>query len=70
VWPAFRVVCKRDSIAILTADRLHAFRKTTAAVPERDKEIARRRWTNFKQRMNEIRCSVPSAVGKAPRRPA
>ena len=61
----YRILYRRSEQFVVL---LHAFRKTTATVPERDKEIARRRWTDFKQRMNNIRRAIPSAVGKIPRR--
>lgn len=60
----YRILYRRSEQFVVL---LHAFRKTTATVPERDKEIARRRWTDFKLRMNDIRRSIPSAVGKVPR---
>jgi len=61
----YRVLYRRSEHFVVL---LHAFRKTTAAVPERDKEIARRRWSDFKTRMNEGTRSPPSPVGKGPAR--
>jgi phage-related protein len=57
----YRILYRRSEQFVVL---LHGFRKTTAAVPRRDKEIARRRWADFKKRMNEAPRSLPSPVGK------
>lgn len=61
----YRILYRRSRQFVLL---LHAFRKTTAAVPQADKEIARRRWEDFKKRMNESPRFSPSPVGKGSRR--
>jgi phage-related protein len=42
---------------------LHIFEKRSGAISERDKRIARDRWANFKQRMNERPRRPPRAAG-------
>jgi phage-related protein len=61
----YRVLYRRSEQFVVL---LHAFRKTTAAVPERDKAVARRRWSDFKTRMNESPRSPPGPIGKGPNR--
>ena len=41
---------------------LHAFRKTTRQIPQKDVQVARRRWADFGTRMD--------AAGRTPPRPA
>ncbi|HEX3465141.1 MAG TPA: type II toxin-antitoxin system RelE/ParE family toxin [Candidatus Elarobacter sp.] len=57
----YRILYRRSEQFVVL---LHAFRKATAATPERDKEIARRRWADFKKRMDEAPRSTPSPIGK------
>lgn len=64
----YRVLYRRSEQFVIL---LHVFRKMTAAVPEGDKQLARDRWLNFKQRMNEVPRVVPGPIGRATRvRPA
>ena len=42
---------------------LHMFRKDTARLPEREVEIARQRWSDFKQRMDAEKRVPPRAAG-------
>jgi phage-related protein len=60
----YRVLYRRSEQFVIL---LHAFRKTTAAVPEADKQLARERWTDFKRRMNEVPRTVPGPIGKRTR---
>lgn len=43
---------------------LHAIEKDTGAVPQADIELAQRRMTNFKQRMDAERRTPPRAAGR------
>lgn len=43
---------------------LHAFEKDTGAVPEADQQLAKRRMTDFKRRMDAPRRIPPRAAGK------
>ncbi len=42
---------------------LHMFRKDTGRLPEREIEIARKRWSDFKERMDAERRVPPRAAG-------
>ncbi len=56
----YRIIYRRSENLIVL---LHAFRKTTNAVPRRDIDIARARWADFHVRMNAPRRSSPRAAG-------
>jgi phage-related protein len=57
----YRILYQRsDNLIVL----LHAFEKNAAAVPEADKETARRRMTDFKQRMDADPRVPPRAAGR------
>jgi phage-related protein len=57
--------CRSEQFVVL----LHIFRKNTGRVPDADKRIANDRWSDFRDRMNAFRRTLPSPVGrKAPRR--
>ena len=43
---------------------LHAFAKHGTEVPEAEKQIARRRWDDFRRRMDSIPRRTPGPVGK------
>lgn len=56
----YRVLYRRsDNLFVL----LHIFEKRSGAIPEGDKQIARQRWADFKQRMNEEPRRSPRAAG-------
>jgi phage-related protein len=56
----YRILYRRSrSLFIL----LHAFEKRTGAIPEAEKEIARRRWDDYVIRMNTVRRTPPRAAG-------
>jgi phage-related protein len=56
----YRVFYRRSrSLFVL----LHAFEKRTGAIPESEKEIARRRWDDYVIRMNTARRRPPRAAG-------
>jgi phage-related protein len=56
----FRILYERSrSLFIL----LHAFEKTTAAIPDVDVALARQRWEDFRRRMEEIPRRPPRAAG-------
>lgn len=42
---------------------LHVFRKDTGRIQERDKDIARSRWVDFKERMDDPPRRPPRAAG-------
>ena len=42
---------------------LHAFRKTASKVPSAEIEVARKRWEDFRRRMNAPRRRPPRAAG-------
>ncbi len=56
----YRIIYRRSENLIVL---LHAFRKTTNAVPRRDIEIARARWVDFHMRMNAPRRISPRPAG-------
>ena len=43
---------------------LHAFRKTTRHIPQRDVQVACRRWTDFRTRMDAARRTPPRPAGR------
>ncbi len=56
----FRVLYRRsESLFII----LHAFEKTTGAIPETDKMLARERWDDFRRRMEQRPRRPPRAAG-------
>jgi len=56
----YRVLYRRsENLFVL----LHIVRKTTGAIPEADKQIARDRWNDFKARMDAPRWRPPRAAG-------
>lgn len=56
----FRILyCRSEGLFIL----LEAFEKTTAAIPEPEKAIARARWEDFRRRMEERPRQPPRAAG-------
>lgn len=56
----YRVLYRRSERLIVL---LHAFRKKTGKVPQSEIEIARRRWSDFKQRMEATPRRPPRAAG-------
>jgi len=42
---------------------LHAFRKTTRQIPQREIRVARERWEDFRTRMDAARREPPRAIG-------
>jgi len=56
----FRVLYQRSGALIVL---LHAFEKNTGAVPTADKELAKRRMSDFKQRMDAKPRKPPRAAG-------
>lgn len=60
----YRILYQRSGNLIVL---LHAFVKSTSAVPKSEKALARRRMTDFKQRMDaKIRVPPRAAGGDAP----
>ena len=57
----YRVLYRRSANLIVL---LHMFRKDTGQVPEREIELARRRWEDFRARMNAPRRRPPRAAGQ------
>jgi phage-related protein len=56
----FRILYQRsDTLFVL----LHAFEKTTSAVPEADQALARQRWEDYRRRMDELPRRPPRAAG-------
>ncbi|MPZ15903.1 MAG: hypothetical protein GEU73_16025 [Chloroflexi bacterium] len=56
----YRILYRRsENLFVL----LHMLRKTTGAIPEADKRIARERWEDFQARMNAPRRRPPRAAG-------
>lgn len=56
----FRILYRRSAGLFVL---VHAFEKTTGAVPEADKAIARARWDDFRQRMDRQPRRPPRAAG-------
>ncbi len=56
----YRIIYRRSENLIVL---LHAFRKTTNAVPRREINIARARWADFHVRMNAPRRTSPRPAG-------
>jgi phage-related protein len=56
----YRILYRRSGNLVIL---LHAFSKTGRAVPESDKQIARDRWKDFKQRMDAEERQPPRAAG-------
>jgi len=56
----YRILYRRSRNLVVL---LHMFRKDTGEVPEADKEIARKRWDDFKTRMDASKRTPPRAVG-------
>jgi phage-related protein len=56
----YRILYRRSMNLIVL---LHVFRKDTGKVPEAEIEIARRRWEDFRLRMNASRRVPPRAAG-------
>ncbi len=56
----YRILYRRSANLIIL---LHMFRKDTAKIPEREIEIARTRWDDFKQRMDAEKRVPPRAAG-------
>ena len=57
----YRILYRRSANLIIL---LHMFRKDTAKLPQREIEIATRRWENFKERMDAQRRVPPRAAGR------
>lgn len=57
----YRILYQRSGNLIVL---LHAIEKDTEAVPEADRELAKRRMADFKRRMNAERRVPPRAAGK------
>ena len=57
----YRILYRRSRSLIVL---LHMFRKDTGQVPEREKEIARARWSDFVARMNVSPRRPPRAAGR------
>lgn len=57
----YRILYRRSANLIIL---LHMFRKDTARLPEREIEIARKRWADFKQRMDAEKRVPPRAAGR------
>lgn len=56
----FRVLYRRSDALFIV---LHAFEKTTGAIPEADKALARDRWDDFRRRMEQRPRQLPRAAG-------
>lgn len=56
----YRILCRRSRNLIVL---LHMFRKDTGKLPEREIEIGRQRWADFKERMDAERRRPPRAAG-------
>ena len=56
----YRILYRRSANLIIL---LHMFRKDTAKLPEREVQIARTRWADFKQRMDAEKRVPPRAAG-------
>lgn len=62
----YRILYRRSRQLVIL---LHAFRKTTEAIPEAEIRLARERWDDFQRRMNAAPRTPPRAAGgDAPRR--
>lgn len=57
----YRIIYRRSEKLIVL---LHMFRKTSKNVPRAEIEIAKRRWEDFKGRMNAPRRVPPRAAGQ------
>ena len=57
----YRILYQRSGNLVVL---LHAVEKHTGSVPASDIELAKRRMTDFKRRMNVPRRSPPRAAGK------
>ena len=57
----YRVLYRRSGNLLVL---LHIFRKDTGKVPEREIELARRRWADFRARMDAPRRRPPRAAGQ------
>ena len=56
----YRILYRRsDNLFVL----LHILEKRTGAIPEADKQAARKRWADFKRRMDETPRRPPRAAG-------
>jgi phage-related protein len=56
----FRVLYRRSERLFVL---LHIFEKSSKAIPESDKAIARSRWEDFRRRMNRMPRRPPRAAG-------
>jgi phage-related protein len=56
----YRILYRRSRNLIVL---LHMFRKDTGTLPQREIEIARRRWADFKERMDADKRRPPRAAG-------
>jgi phage-related protein len=56
----YRILYRRSANLVVL---LHMFRKDTGKLPEREIEIARQRWLDFKARMDAERRTPPRAAG-------
>ena len=56
----YRILYRRSANLLVL---LHMFRKDTAKLPNGEIEIARKRWTDFKDRMDAERRAPPRAAG-------
>lgn len=57
----YRILYRRSGQLVIL---LHAFAKRSAGLSERDIETARRRWADFKHRMDAGTRTAPRAVGR------
>jgi phage-related protein len=51
--------CRSSNLIIL----LHMFRKDSEKLPQREIDLAKQRWLDFKERMNAERRQPPRAAG-------
>jgi phage-related protein len=56
----YRILYRRSANLLIL---LHMFRKDTGKLAERDIEVARSRWANFKERMDAEKRVPPRAAG-------
>jgi phage-related protein len=57
----FRIIYRRSGNLLVL---LHVIRKGSRTIPERDIELAEKRWQDFKRRMNSTERRGPRAVGR------
>ncbi len=57
----YRILYRRSRKLIVL---LHMFRKDTAQLPQREIELAKQRWADFRERMDAEQRRRPRAVGR------